>query len=209
MSEGKRGFEATVESLDNKLVDSKGLLGVFGSFKQKMAMKSFVTAVEEELKKQSVHPNNWLKRGVPPVCKIRIEKIGVLTDLKTYIQTHFKEKAHEQFKHFLFSREWNCYFIPVDFKTPIALRAVKKGDVIPVGSSVALMNELKQLDKMVGHDPEKNSGKGTFINVSETEIMKYETTSSYDPKFWLKFAYTLLTKLASTSVEHHLPIIFH
>lgn len=209
MHDGKRGFEATVESLDNRFVESKGLLGFFRSFKQKMAMKSFVTAIEDELRKQSVQPNNWLKRGIKPVCKIRIEKIGVLTDLKTYIQTHFKEKAHEQFKHLLFGREWNCYFIPLDFKQPIALRAVKKGDVIPVGSSVALMNELKKLDKMIGTESDKNSGKGTFINVSEAEILKYETTSSYDPRFWLKFGYTILTKLAATSVEHHLPIIFY
>lgn len=203
------GFRAVVEPILLSVSKNEAGFNFFDRLKAKWKLKSLIERINDGLLSQNVSPNGWDKIEGDTQCRLRVAKIGLLQELREYVQREFSGSEPSKFPHFMQHRDWHSYYIPVDFPRPFSVRGDGKGQVIPIGSSLRLQKELAEVNKILKLDRGMDANKMVaYLDVSERDIFKYETTSEYTPDFWLRFGFVILKKLCDTSVQHRMPIIF-
>lgn len=203
------GFRALVEPILLSVSRNETGLNFFGRLKAKWKLKSLIGRINDGLLSQNVSPNGWDKVSGDTQCRLRVAKLGLLQELREYAQRTFSGSEPSKFPHFMQHRDWHSYYIPVDFPRPFSVRGEGKGQVIPIGSSLRLQKELAEVNKILKLDRGMDANKMVaYLDVSERDIFKYETTSEYMPDFWLRFGFVILKKLCDASVQHKMPIIF-
>jgi hypothetical protein len=204
------GFQARVEPIWQAYKLLKPKLGFFERFRERRAIRRRVQAIRTQLARAGAETSAppWDRAEGECVCNLRVGKLGLLQDLREHVSKHLNQSAQEKIPHFLRHREWNAYYLPVDFDPPFSVRGEGR-DLIPVGSSVRLRDELGAIDQIFRFgemvSPEKLA---PHVKVSESDIIKFDTTNDENPEFWICFGFSLLQKLCAESVKHTLPIVF-
>lgn len=207
--EAAPGFCAVVEPIFLSASRNEEGRNLFDRLKVKWKLKNLVDRINDGLLSQNVRPNGWENVEGETQCRLRVAKLGLLQELREYAQQKLPGSESSRFPHFLQHRDWHSYYIPVDFPRPFSVRGEGKGQMIPIGSSIRLQKELVEVNKLLKLDRGLDAGKMVaYLDVSERDILKYETTSEYTPDFWLRFGFVILKKLCDASVQHRMPIIF-
>lgn len=205
---GFSGFQARVEPIWLAYRLAKPKLGFWERIRERRAVRRRIRAIRARLAEVGAPASGWDRAEGECVCNLRVSKLGLLQDLREYVSRHLNQPARNQIPHFLRHREWNAYYVPVDFEQPFSIRGEGR-DLIPIGSSIRLQDELGALDQifrfgeMVSPDT-----LAPHVTVSESDIIRFDTTNEEHPEFWLCFGFSLLRKLCAESVKHGLPIVF-
>ena len=169
-------------------------------------MKKLVGRINDHLKAIGADLNGWDTPQGKCIVNLRVEKFGVLEDLRAFVRESDGGLARKC-GHLLNGRERNAYALPVDFEQPFLLD--QDGDRVPVGSAIRLKEELAAIEKTLHVSDSLSPDKMvSFLHASETDISRYESKVLTDPLFWTKFGFVLLSKLVRSSVESGLPITF-
>lgn len=200
------GFNARVEPITHNVTRLRKELGWIQYMKERSRVKKLVSRINDHLKSTGIDPGGWDTSQGKCIVNLRVEKLGVLEDLRGFVREDDGGLAR-RCGHLLNGRERNAYAIPVDFEQPFLLD--QDGDRVPVGSSIRLKAELEGIEKTLhvadSLSPDKMV---SFLHASETDISRYESKVLTDPLFWTKFGFVLLSKLVRSSVESGLPITF-
>lgn len=205
---GFSGFQARVEPIWLAYRLAKPKLSLFGRLRERRAVRRRIHAIRAHLAEIGAPPSAWDREEGECVCNLRVGKLGLLQELRERVSRQLDPPARDQIPHFLRHREWNAYYLPVDFAHPFSIRG-KGRDLIPIGSSVRLRDELGALDRIFRFSEMVSQDKlAPHIRVSESDIIKFDTTNDENPDFWICFGFSLLQKLCAESVKHGLPIVF-
>ncbi|HLG43235.1 MAG TPA: hypothetical protein VI643_07705 [Planctomycetota bacterium] len=202
------GFVARVEPIWQQLKLKKTKLGFFEYWGERRRIKRRIAQIRKQLKDMGVTGGNWDRADGECMCNLRVGKMGLLQDLRERVSKDLSASAREKLPHFLRHREWNAYYLPVEFPQPFSIHGDGR-DLVPVGSSPELRDELGALDEIFRFgemvSPEKLAPQ---LKVSESDIIKFDTTNDENPEFWICFGFSLLKKLCDESIKHALPIVF-
>ncbi|MBI3272223.1 MAG: hypothetical protein HYZ53_24745 [Planctomycetes bacterium] len=217
VSTSQMPFDARVQPYWYPLHDRQHPLGFFGGWKRKRQLTTLLHAINGAIRRQAVEPADWAAKESDCVCNLRIDRLGVLQDLRTFAAQQDNQSATEiysgsaesRFTHLIKNRDRRSYYVPVDFPEPIMIHDADTRDLLPIGSSVRLLRELLTLNKILRvQDTFQIRKMVDFLQATAKDISRYETTYANDPLFWVKFGYILLDKLARQSVDGGLPIVF-
>lgn len=201
------GFNARVEPIWHNLSRIRKTIGWIQYVRDKSKLKKLIGRVSEHFKEINVAADGWDTTQGKCVVNLRVEKLGVLEDLRTFVKQDSSGRLAAKAGHLLNHRERNAYYLPVDFEKPFVVD--QDGDKIPFGSSVRLRQELEAIDQVLCSSDSLAADKMVnYLHASETDISRFESKVLMDPLFWTKFGYVLLMKLARSSAESGLPIIF-
>lgn len=210
-------FDARVEPFWGWMTSQRKELGFFGTWKRKRRMQGIVRAITVSLAEQGVDAPDWDKAEGSTVCNLRMDRLGVLQDLRVMAASLDKQSATEiylgqadsRFVHLIKNRDRDSYYLPIDFPEPLMVLEAETKEFLPVGSSVRLMRELAELDKVLRIEKTFQVKKMVdFFQAGEPEIIQFDKRYGHDPQFWLKFGFVMLQKLAKKSVESGLPVLF-
>lgn len=213
----RRAFDARVENPWNELALTQDT-GFFGARRGKKRMEKLVESVSKALTAAGLEAPWWPEvKGAKPAAHIRIDRMGVLKDLKHWVAEGEGTDLNEvmkgkgvptQFPNLLRHREKNSYYWPVDFAEPMWIN-VDGEEPVPVGSSGGLLKELDRINEVLKVEKTFRMQKMVdYMDADEREIAKIETHMDISGKFWLKFGFLVIRKLAQKSVETNLPIVF-
>lgn len=213
----KRAFDARIENPWNDDAVSQETR-FFGLRKGRKKMEKLVENVSSALTAAGLEAPWWPEvKGAKPAAHIRIDRMGVLKDLKHYAAELEGSDVNEvmkgkhvptQFPNLLRHREKNSYYWPVDFVEPMWIN-VDGEEPVPVGSSGGLLKELDKVNSVLKVEKTFRMQKMVdYMDADEREIAKIETYMDVSGKFWLKFGFLVMRKLAQKSVETNLPIVF-
>lgn len=211
-------FVANVEPFWSNVERRAKELGFFGAWKERRRMKRLVAEIARLLALQEVHAGAWDQKKGEVVCSFKIDRQGVLHDLREYAAkledksyvSIVEENQKSSFPHLMQSQERFAFYIPVEFPEPLWVALDPTSEPIPVGSSVKLEAELDALNESLRvEETFKLKKMVDFFAASDKEIAKFESTADMQGgQFWIKFGYVLIRKLAHKSVENGLPIVF-
>lgn len=208
-------FDARVEPF--WLWRKKNNLGFFAAWKKKRRMQAIVRAIREGLAAQDVEAGDWDQGDGEVVCNLRMDRLGVLQDLRLYAAGLEKKSATEiyqgesdsRFAHLIKNRDRDAYYLPIDFPDPLLVLEHETKEFLPVGSAPRLLRELAELNKELRMEKTwKLKAMVDFFQAGEGEIRQFELRFGNDPNFWMKFGFVMLQKLAKKCVETKLPVIF-
>jgi hypothetical protein len=213
----KRAFDARVENPWNEVALHKDA-GFFESRRVRKRMEKLIEGVSSALNAANLELPYWPEEGgTKPAAHMRIDRTGVLTDLKKYAaglegtdlqQVMVSKQAETRFPNLLRHRERNSYYWPVEFAEPVWVN-VDGSEPIPVGSSQGLLRELGEINTVLKVEKTFRMQKmPDFMDADEREIAKIETFMDVSGKFWMKFGFLVIRKLAERSEKTNLPIIF-
>lgn len=152
------------------------------------------------------------------VANIKIDKFGVLRDLREYIEQLQLQliddgqlpTGEKLFPHLMNLSDSDNVCLPIRFSTPIVCPIPGRGYPLQISSCVALRDELKQLDEHLQVTRTfKMAQLPPFIEANAEQIAQFERMYDVDPSFWAKFGYSVLLTLNNHALKHKLPIIFH
>jgi hypothetical protein len=212
-----RAFDARVESPWNELNATKDA-GFFEARRARKRLEKLIESVSKALEAAKIEVPFWPEAGgAKPAAHIRLDKTGLLHDLKAYAAglegTDLKElmvgkSAPTAFPNLLRHREKNSFYWPVDFAEPMWV-STDGTDSVPVGSSAGLLRELEKVNQMLKVEKTFRMTKMVdYMDAGEHEVAKIETYYDISGKFWLKFGFLVLRKLAEKSLATNLPVIF-
>lgn len=210
-------FDARVQPFWLPLKDRTHPLGFFESWKRKRHLTTILRAINAALQTQSVGAANWDQSPGECLCNLRVDRMGVLQDLRTFAARQddqsatevFNGNAESRFRHLIKNRDRSSFYIPIDFAEPFMIHDPETRDLVPVGSSVRLRRELTLLNKDLKVEETFQIKKMVdFLQATAQDIARYEVSFANDPLFWVKFGYVLLDKLAQKSIQSRLPIVF-
>ena len=212
-----RVFDARVENPWNEAAAHKDA-GFFESRRFRKRIERLIETVSKALETAKKDVPFWPEEGgVKPAAHLRLDKTGVLHDLKAYaaqlegsdVQTVMLGKSVKtNFPNLLRHREKNSFYWPVDFDEPMWV-TLDGSEPVPVGSSVGLLRELTQINEMLKVEKTFRMTKMVdYMDADERQIAKIETNFDISGKFWLKFGFLVVRKLAEKSQETNLPIVF-
>ena len=178
-------------------------VGWLARLRERRRLRRIADAVNAQLRAAGVDPGDWDRSGGEPVLRLRVEKLGVLEDLRTFARA----RPALALPHLLEHRERNALYVPADFDPPFAVDF--DGDRIPVGSVPRLKRELARVESELNLETALAAGAAVDLShASETDISKYESLATADPLFWPRFGFLLVRRLARAADEHRYPIIF-
>jgi hypothetical protein len=212
----RRAFDARIENPWNELALTQDA-GFFGARRGRKRLEKLVENVSKALTAAGLEAPWWPESGgAKPAAHIRIDRIGVLKDLKAYAASLEGTDVTEvmkgkgvptAFPNLLRHREKNSYYWPVDFAEPMWIN-VDGEEPVPVGSSGGLLKELDKINEMLKVEKTFRMQKMVdYMDANERDIAKIETHMDVSGKFWLKFGFLVIRKLAQKSVETNLPIV--
>jgi len=201
------GFHARVEPLLLGAARRRRESGWWDGWGQRRRLKRLAASVNARLGAAGIDGAGWDRRDGECIVYLRIEKLGLLEDLRSFARQEDASDGSARFPHLLGLRERNALGLPLELPAPLA--AELDGDPVPVFSAPRLRAELEALA------PALRQGEGqaavalaNMMHASESDISKLESQALSDPLFWVRFGYTVLTKLARAGTESRLPIIF-
>jgi hypothetical protein len=214
---GQMPFDARVQPFWHALRDKENPLGFFEGWRRKRHLTALLRSVNAAVQAQGVEPGAWDAKDGECVCNLRVDRLGVLQDLRTFAAQEdnqsatevFNGNAESRFLHLIKNRDRASYYIPVDFAEPLMIHDAETREMVPVGSSLRLQRELGLLNKTLRVQETFQIKKMVdYLQATSKDISRYERNFANDPLFWVKFGYILLDKLVRKSVEAGLPIIF-
>lgn len=202
-------FNARVEPIWMHFRKTQDRRGMIGSFLEKRRVKSLITAIHDGLAAQGIVPSGWDREEGECACNMKVDKMGLLQDLRSMVGKKMSKSRLPEIRHFAHVREWQSFCVPVDFARPFDVPGLRSRDVIPIGSSVRLQQELQVIGDVLRVGKKLNADKMVpFLQMKEADVLKAETKAQSDPSFWPVFSFCILKKLADVSVERGLPIVF-
>ena len=213
----KRAFDARVENPWNELALTQDS-GFFGSRRGRKRLEKLVESVSKALTAAGLEAPWWPDTGgAKPAAHMRLDRTGVLKDLKAYAadiegtdvtEVMMGKGVPTSFPNLLRHREKNSYYWPVEFAEPMWI-SVDGEETVPIGSSAGLLAELDKLNGSLKVEKTFRIQKMVdYMDADEREIAKIETHMDVSGTFWLKFGFLVIRKLAQKSVETNLPIVF-
>lgn len=210
-------FDARVEGFWQPLKDPRHPLGFFESWRKKRRLTALLRTLNAGIAAQEAAPGAWDQKQADPICNLRIDRLGVLQDLRTFAAHQdnqsatevFEGAAESRFLHLIKNRDRTSYYVPVDFAEPLMIHDPDTHEMIPVGSGPRLLRELALLNKTLRVQETFQIKKMVdFLQATSKDLARYEANFAHDPLFWVKFGFILLDKLARKSAESGLPIVF-
>lgn len=197
-------FNARVEPIWYNFERVKRKLNVIQAAKERGRVRRIIELVNDDLRRQEVDVNGWDTIEGGCVCNLRLDRRGVLQDLQAYARDCFPDA---DIAHLYVARDKDALYLPIDFPAPIYVRDGK--GKVPVGSAARLLKELEMLRPALQSDEFMDTRKMVnYFHAAKKEIAKLDKKAQYDPQFWAKFGIVILGKLAESSVENKMPVIF-
>lgn len=203
-------FNGRVEPVWMHFSKTKDQRGMIGSFFEKRRVKALIQSIHDNLAAQRADGGtNWDREDGECVANMKVDKMGFLQELRNTVSRRVPSSQLSRVSHFTGVREWNAFYVPVDFSTPFDVPGATAKEVIPVGSSVRLLEELKLIGQLLGAERKMNVDKmPPFMQMKQEDVEKADQKAVHDPSFWPVFSFCILKKLAGLSVETNLPIVF-
>jgi hypothetical protein len=195
------GFRATFSKLEPKM-------GFFERRRERGRLDRIVKLVNRQIIGQKSDPEGWDARESACVCNLRVAKMGLVRELKTWLATG-RETAPREWPHLHALRDRPCMLVPVTFPTPLSIDPGGGEEAIPVASAVRVRAELGEIDDLFRIGETFALKKMVdYLDATERDIALYESRLGTSEGFWAKFSYVLLKKLVDVSVEKQLPVLF-
>jgi hypothetical protein len=202
-------FNGRVEPIWMHFSKTKDKRGMIGSFFEKRRVKSLISSIHDNLAAQRANGGtNWDREDGECIANMKVDKMGFLQELRSAVGRKIPPSQMARVEHFTRVREWNAFFLPVDFAQPFDVPGAIAKEVIPVGSSVRLLEELQLIGEILGAGKKMNVEKmPPFMQMKQEDVEKADQKAVHDPTFWPVFSFCILKKLADLSVQHNLPIV--
>lgn len=203
------GFDARVEPVWHTFSKIEAGLGFFDRRRERKKVEKVVEAVNTSIVGQKGDPADWDKAGGDCAAHLRVAKMGLVRELKTWLKIGLDGKAESLWPHLHTLRDRPCLLVPARFAVPFSADPASGEEALPVASSPWVLEELSQINKKFRIDETFALKKMVeFMDAKERDIAIYEQRLGSQDGFWPKFAYVLIKKLADVSVAKNLPAIF-
>ena len=203
------GFNARVEPVWHTYGQIETSLGFFDRRRERKKVEHVLDSIQSKIVGQKGNPSGWEKTPGDCICHLRVAKMGLVKELKTWLKIHSDGTAEAKWPHLHVLRDRPCMMVPVPFTRPFPAETAGGDEPIPIASSVAVREELIAVNKMFKIDETFAIKKMVdYMDATERDISIYEQRLGSQDGFWPKFAYVLVKKLADVSVEKKLPAIF-
>jgi hypothetical protein len=203
------GFNARVEPVWHTYGQMEASLGFFDRRRERKKVEHILDSINTAIVGQKGNPAEWEKTPGDCICHLRVAKMGLVKELKTWLKIGLDGTAEAKWPHLHALRDRPCMMVPVPFTRPISADPAGGDELMPVASSVGVREELIAVNKKFRIDDSFAIKKMVdYMDATERDIAIYEQRLGSQDGFWPKFAYVLLKKLADVSVERKLPAIF-
>src|SRR5262245_53253908 len=203
------GFNARVEPVWHTYSQMEGSLGFFDRRRERKKVEHVLDSIQTAIVGQKGNPAGWDKTPGDTVCHLRVAKMGLVKELKTWLKIGLDGTAEAKWPHLHALRDRPCLMVPVPFTRPIFADPGGGEELLPVASSVSVHDELAEINKKFRIDETFAIKKMVdYMDATERDISIYEQRLGSQDGFWPKFAYVLIKKLTDVSVEKKLPAIF-
>jgi hypothetical protein len=203
------GFNARVEPVWHIYSQLEASLGFFDRRRERKKVEHVLDSIQTSIVGQKGNPSGWDKTPGDTVCHLKVAKMGLVKELKTWLKIHTDGAAEATWPHLHVLRDRPCLMVPVPFTRPFTAEAAGGEEGIPVASATRVGEELAAINKKFKIDETFAIRKMVdYMDATERDIAIYEQRLGSQDGFWPKFAYVLLKKLSDVSVEKKLPAIF-
>jgi hypothetical protein len=206
---GGAGFNARVEPFWNTFGKVESRLGFFERRRERGRLERILKSIRRQIVSQKGDPGDWSDRTGECICNLRVAKMGLVRELKTWLKTGSEGDASAKWPHLNVLRDRPCMIIPVPFAAPVSAEPGGDEEPIPVASAERLKAELAEVNAEFRIDETFAIKKMVdYMDATDRDIALYEKRLGTSEGFWAKFSYVLLKKLADVSVEKRLPVFF-
>jgi hypothetical protein len=203
------GFNVRVEPLWRTYQELAPGLGFWEKRRERKKVERVVTAVNRAIVGQKGNPAGWDQSEGGCVSHLRVAKMGLVRELKTWLKVGMDGAAEKLWPHLHALRDRPCMMVPVPFARPMPVDPGGGEEPVPIASSLGVREELAAVNQQFRIDDSFAIKKMVdFMDATERDIALYEQKLGSQDGFWPKFAYVLLKKLADVSCEKKLPAIF-
>jgi hypothetical protein len=203
------GFNARVEPVWHTFSQLEPTLGFFDRRRERKKVERVVEAINLGVVGQKGNPGIWEKTAGQCICHLRVAKMGLVRELKTWLKIGLDGTAEGRWPHLHALRDRPCMMVPVAFPRPLTVDPGGGEEGLPVASAVAVSAELAEINKKFRIDETFAIKKMVdYMDATERDIAIYEQRLGSQDGFWPRFAYVLIKKLADASAEKKLPAIF-
>lgn len=204
------GFNARVEPFWRAFDRLKFRMGFFERRRERRRLERIVAGVRAGLKDQGADPQGWDARPGECVCNLRVARMGLVKEFKTYVRG-FADAAEgeEPWPHLAALRDRPCLLLPVEFFRPLSVSPGGGEEPLPVASSLRARAELEAINARLRIDETFALRKMVdYLDATERDIAIYESRLGAQEGFWPRFTFVLLRKLCDASATHGLPVLF-
>jgi hypothetical protein len=203
------GFNARVEPVWHTFSQLSPTLGFFDRRRERSKVQRVVDSIKKGIVGQKADPAGWDKSPGDCDCHLRVAKMGLIRELKTWLKIGLDGTAEGRWPHLHALRDRPCLMIPVAFSRPVLADPGGGEEAVPVASALGIRAELGEINQKFRIDETFAIKKMVdFMDATERDIAIYEQRLGSQDGFWPRFAYVLIKKLADTSAEKKLPAIF-
>ncbi|HZE98764.1 MAG TPA: hypothetical protein VE981_17255 [Planctomycetota bacterium] len=203
------GFNARVEPVWHTFSQIEATLGFFDRRRERKKVERVIDGVNTAIVGQKGTPAGWEKAPGACICHLRVAKMGLVRELKTWLKIGLDGQAEGRWPHLHVLRDRPCMLVPARFSVPLSIDPGGGDEALPVASAPWVLEELAAINKKFRIDDTFAIKKMVdFMDATDRDISIYEQRLGAQEGFWPKFAYVLLKKLADVSVEKTLPAIF-
>ena len=182
-------------------------MGFFERRRERGRLQRIVKSINLQVVGQKANPDGWESQDGGCICNLRVAKMGLVRELKSWIGTGH-ETAPSEWPHLHALRDRPCMLVPRIFGAPISVDPGGGEEAIPVASAVRVRAELGEINDRFRIDETFALKKMVdFLDATERDISIYESKLGTSEGFWAKFSYVLLKKLVDVSVEKNLPVL--
>ncbi|MBI2901396.1 MAG: hypothetical protein HYY17_14520 [Planctomycetes bacterium] len=198
------GFNARVEPYWYAFDRLRDRMGFFERWREKRRLKRMAAEIRAGLAKQGVQDGSWEGREGKCVSNIRIAKTGLVAELQTFLRENAAGEAGK-WRHLMAQRDRNSSILPLEFDEPFEVEGGSVTSAARLAAELAEVNRALRIDETFAL---AKARKVDYVDATEKDISVYESKFGTIEGFWAKFAYVMLKKLADTSVERKLPVMF-
>ncbi len=203
------GFNARVEPVWHTFSQIEATLGFFDRRRERKKVERVVEVVNSGIVGQKGNPAGWEKATGDCVCHLRVAKMGLVRELKTWLKIGMDGQAEGRWPHLHVLRDRPCMMVPVRFSVPISADQGGDAEALPIASAPWVLEELAAINKKFRIDDTFAIKKMVdYMDATDRDIAIYEQRLGSHEGFWPKFAYVLIKKLADVSAAKNLPAIF-
>jgi len=202
------GFNARVEPLWYTYRRLESGMGFFEKHRERRRLRRIVEGVNAGLRAAGAAVSAWDDRPGACVCNLRVAKIGLLRELKTYVEERSGADAPTRWPHVFALRDRPCLLVPLEFPRPLTADPGGREEPFPAASSMNARRELGEINERLRIDETFALKKMVdYLDATERDISIYESRFGTSEGFWPKFCYVLIKKIVDVSAEKGLPAI--
>ena len=203
------GFDARIEPIWLTYTKLESSLGFFERRRERKKVERVLDVLNAALVGQKANPAGWADAKGECVCHLKVAKMGLIKELKTWLKLGTDGQAEARWPHLHALKDRPCLLIPVSFAKPVFVESSGGEDPLPVASAPQLREELAQVNEQFRVEAGFAIKKMVdYMDATDRDIAIYEQRLGQQEGFWPRFVYVLLKKLADMSVDKKLPAIF-